>query len=48
VISDFCSFIKCLDGSLHGEWERKISSSPEVKQAKLNLDLELEERVRKI
>ena len=37
-----------LDGSLRGEWERKISSSPEVKQAKLNMGLKLEERVKKI
>jgi hypothetical protein len=37
-----------LDGSLRGEWERKISSSPEVKQAKLNVGLKLEERVKKI
>ena len=27
-----------LDCSLLGEWQRKISSSPEVKEAKLNLE----------
>ena len=27
-----------LDGSLRVEWERKISSNPEVKQAELNLE----------
>jgi hypothetical protein len=32
-----------LNISLHEEWEKKISPSPEVRQAKLNLAIETNE-----